>query len=132
MADGSRLRGACPSCLGCYIVSTSDLSASIDNLRCIIKYGSVIAYSFVKSFPNPDGTRPPSAFVRIAIISLGPVAWNAVVLLTFFMISLFMGPMLDSCCAKFGSVMATLAHLLAMFGMVGFFEFLVSISIRKG
>lgn len=87
---------------------------------------SVIAYAFVKSFPNPDGSKPPSAFVRIAIIALGPVVWNTVVLLTFFMLSLFMGPLLDSCCTKFGSVMASLAHILAMFGMVAFFEFLVS------
>ncbi|KAF8515805.1 putative 1,3-beta-D-glucan synthase subunit [Hysterangium stoloniferum] len=84
----------------------------------------VIAYAFLKSFPNPDGSQPPSAFVRIGIIALGPVVWNAAVLITLFIMSLFMSPILEGCCAKFGSVMASIAHVLAMFGMVGFFEFL--------
>jgi len=84
----------------------------------------VVAYAFLKSFPDPDGSQPPSAFVRIGIIALGPVVWNAAVLLTFFLLSLFMGPILESCCVKFGSVMAGLAHILSMIGMIGFFEFL--------
>jgi 1,3-beta-glucan synthase len=33
--------------------------------------------------------------------------------------------MLDTCCAKFGAVMASIAHFFAVVGMVGFFEFLV-------
>jgi len=37
--------------------------------------------------------------------------------------SLFLGPMLESCCAKFGSVMAAIAHLFALVGIVAFFEF---------
>lgn len=84
----------------------------------------IIAYSFVKSFPQPDGSQPASPLVRIAIISLGPLVWNAAVLLVLFLISLFLGPMLDTCCAKFGAVMASIAHFLAVSGMVGFFEFL--------
>lgn len=87
---------------------------------------SIIAYAFVKSFPQPDGTQSASPFVRIAIISLGPLVWNAAILLILFLVSLFLGPMLDTCCVKFGAVMASIAHFLAMVGMVGFFEFLVS------
>ncbi|GJJ14803.1 1,3-beta-D-glucan synthase [Clathrus columnatus] len=83
----------------------------------------VIAYSFLKSFPQ-NGIQPASPFVRIAIVSLGPVVWNSAILLVQFLISLFLGPMLDSCCAKFGSVMATIVHSLALIGMIGFFEFL--------
>lgn len=82
-----------------------------------------IAYTFVKSFPV-DGETPPSPLVRIAVISLGPIVWNAAILLTLFLISLFLGPMLDPLFPLFGSVMAFTAHLLGAVGMVGFFEFL--------
>lgn len=85
----------------------------------------VVAYLFVKSFPV-DGVQPPSPLIRIAIISLGPIVWNAAVLLLLFMISLFLGPLLDTPYPKFGSVMAFLAHSLGVVGMIGFFEFLVS------
>jgi len=34
-----------------------------------------------------------------------------------------LGPMLDSCCVRFGAVMATIAHILGTIGMIGFFEF---------
>jgi 1,3-beta-glucan synthase len=84
----------------------------------------VIAYMFVKSFPVA-GKQPPSPLVRIAVISLGPIVWNAAVLLSLFLISLLMGPMLDSVFPKFGSVMAFIAHTLGVIGTIGFFEFLV-------
>ncbi|KAJ7481764.1 1,3-beta-glucan synthase [Mycena latifolia] len=82
----------------------------------------VIAYMFVKSFPV-DGKLPPSPLVRIAVISLGPIAWNGVILLVLFLVSLFLGPMLDSVFPLFGSVMAFIAHALGTLGMIGFFEF---------
>ncbi|KAJ7057186.1 1,3-beta-glucan synthase [Mycena amicta] len=82
----------------------------------------VIAYMFVKSFPV-DGKLPPSPLIRIVVISLGPIAWNALVLLLLFIVSLFLGPMLDSMFPLFGSVMAFIAHLFGTLGMIGFFEF---------
>ncbi len=84
----------------------------------------VIAYMFVKSFPV-DGEIPPSPLVRIAVISLGPIVWNAAILLVLFIFSIFLGPMLDPVVPMFGSVMAFIAHFLGSLGMVGFFEFLV-------
>ena len=84
----------------------------------------VIGYMFVKSFPDRNGNQPPSPLVRIAVVSIGPIVWNATVLLAFFMISLFLGPMMNSW-AKFGSVVAAIAHLFALVGMIGFFEFFV-------
>ena len=84
----------------------------------------IVAYMFVKSFPDRDGNQPPSPLIRIAIISIGPVVWNATVLLAFFFISLFLGPMMSSW-AKFGSIVAATAHFLALVGMVAFFEFFV-------
>ncbi|TDL27758.1 glycosyltransferase family 48 protein [Rickenella mellea] len=84
----------------------------------------IIAYMFVKSFPDPQGGTNAAPLIRIAIVSLGPIVWNAAVLIILFMVSLFLGPMLDTCCAKFGSIMAFIAHSLAVLGMIGFFEFL--------
>ena len=84
----------------------------------------VIAYLFVKSFPI-NGRQPPAPLIRIAVISLGPIVWNAGVLLTLFLVSLFLGPMLDPTFPKFGSTMAMIAHILAVVGMIAFFEFLV-------
>lgn len=83
-----------------------------------------IAYMFVKSFPS-NGKQPPAPLIRIAVIALGPIVWNAAVLLVLFMVSLFLGPILDPRYPLFGAVMAFIAHCLAVVGMVGFFEFLV-------
>ena len=84
----------------------------------------IIAYMFVKSFPDRDGNQPPSPLIRIAVVAIGPVVWNATVLLVFFVISLFLGPMMGSW-AKFGSVIAAIAHLFALVGIIAFFEFFV-------
>jgi 1,3-beta-glucan synthase len=84
----------------------------------------VIAYLFVKSFPNANGQQPPSPLIRIAVIALGPIVWNAAILLTLFLFSLFLGPMIDPIYPLFGSIMAFIAHTLGVIGMIGFFEFL--------
>jgi len=79
---------------------------------------------FVKSFPDRNGDQPPSPLIRIAVISVGPIVWNAGVLVTQFLVSLFLGPMLDPTFPKFGSTMAFMAHAFGLLGMIGFFEFL--------
>ena len=53
------------------------------------------------------------------------MAWNAAILLVLFLISLFPGSMRDTCGAKFGAIMASVAHFLAVVGMIVFFEVLV-------
>ena len=85
----------------------------------------VIAYMFVKSFPDHNGKQPPSPLIRIAVVSIGPIVWNAAVLLVQFMFSLMLGPMLNSTFPKFGTGMAFIAHSLGVIGMIAFFEFLV-------
>ena len=86
----------------------------------------VIAYMFVNSFPNPTtGRIGPSPLLRIAVISLGPVVWNAAVLIVLFLISLFLGPMMASCYPKFGSLVAVIAHACAVVGLLAFLEFMV-------
>jgi len=84
----------------------------------------IIAYMFVKAFPDSTGRLPPSPLIRIAVISLGPIVWNAAVLLVLFLVSIFLGPMFDPKFPMFGSVIAAIAHFLGLVGMVGFFEFL--------
>ncbi|TFK75742.1 1,3-beta-glucan synthase [Pluteus cervinus] len=84
----------------------------------------IVAYMFIKSFPGPNGKYPPSPLIRIAVISLGPIVWNAGVLVALFLVSIFLGPMLDPVFPIFGSVMAFIAHTLGVIGMIGFFELL--------
>jgi 1,3-beta-glucan synthase len=70
------------------------------------------------------GVQQVSGILRIAVISLGPIVFNMVILLVLFLISLFLGPMLNNCCAKFGATMAAVAHGLSVVGLVAFFELL--------
>jgi 1,3-beta-glucan synthase len=85
-----------------------------------------VAYMFVNSFPT-NGKIGPSPLLRIAVISLGPVVWNAAVLIIFFLISLFLGPMMATCYPKFGSLIAAIAHGSAVIGLIAFLEFLVRV-----
>lgn len=50
------------------------------------------------------------------------------ILIVLFLISLFLGPMLNNCCGKFGATMASVAHGAAVVGLLAFFELLVSTS----
>jgi 1,3-beta-glucan synthase len=87
----------------------------------------LIAYLFVKSFPV-DGKFPPSPLIRIGVIALGPIAWNAAILIVQFFVSLYIAvdfPNAFPNGSRFGSVMAAIAHVLAVLGLVGAFEFLV-------
>jgi len=72
----------------------------------------------------PGKTQAPSPLIRIAVITIGPIVWNAAILTVQFIFSLFLGPMLDPTYPKFGATMAFIAHGFALLGMVGFFEFL--------
>jgi len=75
----------------------------------------VVAYMFVKSFPTPQSGNV-SPLIRLAVVSIGPTAWNALVLVVLFFISVFFGPVLNGCCARFPAVQAAIAHGLALFG----------------
>jgi len=82
-----------------------------------------LAYMFVKSFPDPNGQNP-SPLIRMAIIAIGPMVWNACVLLTLFFFSLALGPVLTTYFPKkFATSVAFVAHFSALIGIVAFFEF---------
>ncbi|KAH8833637.1 glycosyltransferase family 48 protein [Flagelloscypha sp. PMI_526] len=84
----------------------------------------VIAYLFVKSFPGVDGKFSPTPLIRILVIAIGPLVFNAAILLVQFVISLMFGTLLQSIAPRFGSLMAFVTHMLGVIGMVGFFELL--------
>jgi 1,3-beta-glucan synthase len=86
------------------------------------------AYMFIKSFPSQNGNQPANPLIRIAIIAVGPVVWNAAVLIALFFFSLFLGPIFEKW-ARFASIMAGFAHGLALIGLIAFFEFFVSLWI---
>ena len=85
----------------------------------------IIVYLFIESFPMIEGRRNASPLVRIVTVSLGPIVWNTVVLLVQFLVALFIGLMMESCCMKFGSIVVSIVHIFALVGMDGFFESLV-------
>ena len=87
----------------------------------------VVCYLFVKSFPV-NGVLEPG-LLRIAIIALGPIVWNMALLVCLFLISVFLGPLVNSKTNGFGATMAAMAHFGAVVGMLAFFEFLVCLSV---
>ncbi|KAF7721304.1 1,3-beta-D-glucan synthase [Apophysomyces ossiformis] len=95
---------------------------------------SVVPYVFVKSFDPNDPTAPnkgPSGLIRIGIIALCPLLLNAGALALFFFVSIFLGSLLSLCCAKFGSVMAALAHGWAVINLILTFEGLMFLEEYK-
>ena len=64
---------------------------------------------------NPGlNIQPTGALLRIGLIALAPIGINAVILLIMFFMACFMGPLLSMCCKKFGSVLAAIAHAMAV------------------
>jgi 1,3-beta-glucan synthase len=65
---------------------------------------------------------PSNALLRLGIVAFAPIAVNAGVLLGFFGMACCMGPLLGMCCKKFGAVLAAIAHGIAVFMLLAFFE----------
>lgn len=85
----------------------------------------VVCYMFVRSFGTPDGNGAAvytSGLLRVGVFALAPLAVNAAVLAVLFVISLLLGPCMNMCCVKFGSIMAAIAHAVAVLTLLGFFE----------
>ena len=58
----------------------------------------------------------------ITVVSIGRVVRNTAVLLVLFLVFPSLGPILDSCCVRFGAVVASVAHILGTNRMTGFFK----------
>lgn len=63
-----------------------------------------------------------NSLIRIGLIAFGPIAINAGVLAGLFAMACCAGPLLSMCCKKFGAVLAAIAHGVAVFGLIAFFE----------
>ncbi|KAH7327828.1 glycosyltransferase family 48 protein [Stachybotrys elegans] len=73
--------------------------------------------------PNEgEPVRATSSLLRLLAVAFAPVAINAGVLAVMFAMACLMGPLLSMCCKKFGSVLAAIAHALAVIFMLVFFE----------
>lgn len=77
-----------------------------------------------KDIKNPDGSLPQqtNSLIRVAAVAFAPLAINAGVLAGLFGMACCMGPVLSMCCKKFGSVLAAIAHCIAVIMLLAFFE----------
>ncbi|KAK5993119.1 1,3-beta-glucan synthase component FKS1 [Cladobotryum mycophilum] len=93
---------------------------------------TVIPYMFINAQTGVLASRqdkndttelqPTDSLIRVLIVAFAPVAVNAGVLGVMFAMACCMGPLLSMCCKKFGSVLAAIAHALAVIFMLVFFE----------
>jgi len=90
----------------------------------------IIAYMFVKIIPGQQWEATTRTFDPHSVIALGPLVWNAAVLLVLFMTSLFLGPILDPRYPCLVQSWLSLHISLPSSAWLVFFEFLVSFSIR--
>ncbi|TAQ85822.1 hypothetical protein B7494_g5835 [Chlorociboria aeruginascens] len=94
----------------------------------IVVLVTLIPYLFINSqvgvITNPDGSDPKAtaALLRVAIVAFAPIAVNAGVCGMFFGMACCMGPVLSMCCKKFGSVLAAIAHAIAVIMTIVVFE----------
>ncbi|KAL2024990.1 hypothetical protein VTK56DRAFT_3689 [Thermocarpiscus australiensis] len=89
----------------------------------LIPYLYINAQTGVKD-ASPDGrnAKATASLLRVAIVAFAPIAINAGALAVFFAMACFMGPLLSMCCKKFGSVLAAIAHAIAVIALLAFFE----------
>ncbi|KKA27206.1 hypothetical protein TD95_002108 [Thielaviopsis punctulata] len=73
-----------------------------------------------KTADDTDG--PTNSVIRLGIVVMLPIVVNMGALGMFFMMACFMGPLLSMCCKKFGSVLAAIAHAIAVIILIISFE----------
>ncbi|EGC42435.1 glucan synthase [Histoplasma capsulatum var. duboisii H88] len=83
---------------------------------------TLIPYLFINAQTGVDGAKPTSSLIRLAIVAFAPIAINAGCLAVLFAMACCMGPVLSMCCKKFGSVLAAIAHGVAVVMLLAFFE----------
>jgi 1,3-beta-glucan synthase len=83
----------------------------------LIPYLFINAQTGVKNNPKPTGS-----LIRVAIVAFAPIGVNAGVAGGLFAMACCMGPVLSMCCKKFGSVLAAIAHGVAVIMLLAIFE----------
>lgn len=84
----------------------------------------LVAYLFANSMNDSPRSAPTSSFLRLLLVTFGPLGVNLVILLLFFIISFTLGPFCSLLCSKFPSFIAFIVHSLAMINYIIFFELL--------
>ncbi|ODV84609.1 glycosyltransferase family 48 protein [[Candida] arabinofermentans NRRL YB-2248] len=95
-----------------------------DTLPCLIyTAGCFISYTFINAQTGVSGDdiKVVNSCLRLVICALAPIVIDIGVLFVFMGISCCAGPMLGMCCKKTGSVMAGIAHGIAVVIHVVFF-----------
>jgi 1,3-beta-glucan synthase len=69
-----------------------------------------------------SGSKATNALLRIAIVAFAPIGVNAGVAGVMFGMACCMGPLFSMCCKKFGSVLAAIAHAVAVIMLLAIFE----------
>jgi 1,3-beta-glucan synthase len=89
----------------------------------VLPYLFINAQTGVIEERNPgEDIYPSAALIRVLLVAFAPVAINAGTLGIMFFMACFMGPLLSMCCKKFGSVLAGIAHAVAVIMLLVFFE----------
>ncbi|KAF7533114.1 hypothetical protein G7054_g7353 [Neopestalotiopsis clavispora] len=87
---------------------------------------TLIPYLFINAQTGVSANEPKAtatnSLVRVAIVAFAPIAVNAGTLAAMFGMACCMGPLLSMCCKKFGSVLAAIAHAIAVIMLIVFFE----------
>lgn len=85
---------------------------------------TLIPYLFINAQTGVDAQKssPTASLLRVGIVALAPIGVNAGSLAVFFAMACCMGPLLSMCCKKFGSVLAAIAHGIAVVMLFVFFE----------
>lgn len=94
-----------------------------------------LPYIFINAQTGVDGPNNPAdnfketaATIRLAIVAFAPIGINAGVLAAMFAMACCMGPVLSMCCKSFGSVLAGIAHAVAVISLLIFFEVMYFLS----
>ncbi|TIB98407.1 glucan synthase [Wallemia mellicola] len=82
-----------------------------------------LAYMFMNSIKN-EYIEKPSMLIRILYIAFAPIALNAVVLVSGFLLSYFYGRKLSTEWEAYPAAMATFVHAVAVLGQIVTFEYL--------
>ncbi|KAI9868461.1 MAG: 1,3-beta-D-glucan synthase [Trichoglossum hirsutum] len=83
---------------------------------------TLIPYLFINAQTGVADATPTNSLIRVGLVALAPIAINAGVLAGLFAMACCMGPVLSMCCKKFGSVLAAIAHGVAVVMLLVFFE----------
>ncbi|KAI0382597.1 glycosyltransferase family 48 protein [Hypomontagnella monticulosa] len=87
---------------------------------------TLIPYLFINAqtgvSAHDKDAKPTAALLRVAIVAFAPIGINAGLLGVLFAMACCMGPVLSMCCKKFGSVLAAIAHAVAVIMLLVFFE----------